>query len=145
MLLANYATAQISIPDVGDGWKVKIDSALSVIKNYDTPKYNLVIKECKRIDFWNGSFATTDDNTIVIPTSELKAGIVNDLAAIIVHESLHLYYAQHNIRASTRIHSNVSQEEADCYFYEFDFLSKIPNIQPWLLQNAYKQYLKFKL
>jgi hypothetical protein len=140
ILLCSYsAIGQIKIPDVGDGWKAKIDSALTVVKTNDLPKYKLIINVCNRIDFWNASFATTESKTIIVPTKELQAGVINDLAAILVHESLHLFYEQNHL------HVTVAAEEADCYFYEFDFLSKIPNVEPWLLKNAYKQYLKFKL
>ena len=35
--------SQIKIDDVGDGWKMKVDSAVSVIKNSDPDKYNILI------------------------------------------------------------------------------------------------------
>ena len=34
--------AQIKVPNVGPGWKEKVDSALTVIRTYDCDKYELV-------------------------------------------------------------------------------------------------------
>jgi hypothetical protein len=129
--------AQIKVPNVGPGWKEKVDSALTVIRTYDCYKYELVTQYCKEIEYWNGTFATTDSNSILIPTSELQAGVINDLAAIIVHESLHLYFL-HN-------HSGYpnNAEERICYLYELEFLRKIPNVEPWLIENAEKQITRY--
>ena len=138
LLLTFTSSAQIKIPDVGNGWKAKVDSALAVIKKYDSKKYKLIIEVCDEVEYWNGDFATTGKRSIVIPTSELRTGIINDLAAILVHESLHLYYAQNDMRMDVLI------EETNCYYYEFTFLSKVPNVEPWLLKNAANHGIKTK-
>jgi hypothetical protein len=124
---------QIKVPNVGDGWKPKVEAALEVIKTYDCEKYTELLNVCTQIEYWNGTFATTDVNSIIIPTSELKAGFINDIAAIIVHESLHLYFQKHNVKLTPR------DEERLCYLYELEFLLKIPNVEPWLIEHAKKQ------
>jgi hypothetical protein len=125
--------AQIKVPDVGPGWKEKVDSAIVVIRTYDCDKYELAVEHCKEIEYWTGAFATTDVTSILIPKTELNAGVINNIAAIIVHESLHLYFLH------TRARYTVSVEERLCYLYELEFLKKIPNVEPWLIKNAEKQ------
>lgn len=129
--------AQIKVPNVGPGWKEKVDSALNVIRIYDCDKYELVVEHCKEIEYWTGAFATTDINSILIPRSELSAGVINDIAAIIVHESLHLYFL-HNRSAYP-----ANTEERLCYLYELEFLRKIPNVEPWLIENSKKQLKRY--
>lgn len=124
---------QIKVPNVGDGWKPKVEAALEVIKTYDCDKYVELLNVCTEIEYWTGSFATTDKTSIIIPTSELKAGVINDIAAILVHESLHLYFLKHNVKLDPR------EEERLCYLYELEFLKKIPNVEPWLIEHAEKQ------
>ena len=138
LLFCTTAQAQIQVAKAGDDWHVKIDSALTVIRTYDLEKYELLQRYCKRIDYWTGTFATTENkHNILIPASEIRLGIVNDLAAILVHESLHLYYLNNNIRMS------VYEEESKCYLYELDFLYCIPNVEPWLLTHALTQAVIF--
>jgi len=131
--------SQISIPDVGNKWKLKVEMALDVIKRYDYTKYIQLQDVCTDIEFWGGSFATTAKSSIIIPTAELEAGVINDLAAIIVHESLHLYFAKHNVKLTP------AHEERLCYMYELELLFKIPNVEPWLIEHAEKQESKFNI
>jgi hypothetical protein len=74
-----------------------------------------------------------DANSILIPKTELNAGVINNIAAIIVHESLHLYFLH------KRVGYAASVEERLCYLYELEFLKKIPNVEPWLIKNAERQ------
>lgn len=125
------AAAQIKVADVGDGWKNKVEAALQVIQTNDSVKYQLLQKYCTRIDYWTGSFATTENGTtIIIPASEMRVGVVNDIAAVIVHESLHLYFERNNLIYP------INEEEVYCYLYELEFLYCISNVEPWLIQNA---------
>jgi len=126
-LLSN---AQIKIDDVGDGWKSKVDSAIKLIKSIDTVKYNLLKESCSNVRFWTGGFSTTEDSCILISAKEAKYGSVNDIAACLVHESLHLYIQRNHISM------NPLDEEQLCYLYELDFLFQIKNVEPWLLQHA---------
>jgi hypothetical protein len=135
LVLSQNCYAQIKVPDVGDGWKGKILLAIDKIHDCDSSKYTTLLSVCNEVEFWTGSFATIDKQSILIPTTELKAGIINDLAAILVHESMHLHLKKTGIRPS------VAEEERLCYEYELDFLQKIPGVEPWLLNNC-KQQIK---
>ena len=33
----------------------------------------------------------------------------------------------------------LNEEESQCYMYEFEFLTKLKNLEPWLLQHTIKQ------
>ena len=81
------------ITDVGDGWKGKVEQALDTIQKYDIEKYYLIMETCKVVAFWNGGFSTTEsDSIITIPSKEMNNGNIYNIAAILVHESLHLYF-----------------------------------------------------
>ena len=109
------AFSQIRIDDVGDGWKGLVEQALKVIETTDTAKYNLVTQYCTQITYGLQPFSTIEsDHVIILPTAEMKKGIVNDIAAAIVHESLHLYFIHNSIG------TNVQAEEAICYAYELE-------------------------
>ena len=135
LVLSQNCYAQIKVPDVGDGWKGKILLAIDKIHDCDSSKYTTLLSVCNEVEFWTGSFATIDKQSILIPTAELKAGIINDLAAILIHESMHLHLKKIRVRPS------VAEEERLCYEYELDFLQKIPGVEPWLLNNC-KQQIK---
>jgi hypothetical protein len=57
-------------------------------------------------------------------------GSINNIAAIIIHESKHLYYLKNKISLPPH------EEELRCYKYELSFLTKVPNVEPWLVDNA---------
>ena len=127
-------SSQITIPNVGDGWKTKVQQAIEVIKKYDSHKYNVLIYECKQIDFGLASFATSDGkSTIILPVEVLNRGCINDIAACLVHESLHIQFS----KAGNRLGEDF--EEVICYRWELDFLQKIPNAERWLISNALYQ------
>jgi hypothetical protein len=127
-------SSQIIIPNVGDGWKTKVQQAIEVIKKYDLHKYNVLIYECKQIDFGLASFATSDGkSTIILPVEVLNRGCINDIAACLVHESLHIQFS----KAGNRLGEDF--EEVICYKWELDFLQKIPNAERWLISNALYQ------
>lgn len=139
LLCANFsAFGQIKVPDVGDGWKSKVNEAIELIRKIDTAKYNILIKTCDDIEYWNGSFSTTDTRSIIIPTSELRYGNINNIAAILIHESMHLYTKQNGF-----CFESPNDEEWYCYIYELDFLLQIPNVEDWLIENARKQIIKY--
>jgi hypothetical protein len=127
-------SAQIKIDDVGDGWKNKVEQAIEVIKQYDPEKYTLLMENCEHISYSLLPFSTTEtQNTILISQKEIIAGNINDLAATLVHESLHLYFWRNNIVFPK------NEEEILCYTYELELLFKIPNVEPWLISHAKKQ------
>lgn len=125
---------RIHIAKAGDGWDLLIDSALTLIKNTDSVKYSFILHVCTTVDFWAGEFSSNDgESSILVSVKDVKLNSVNNLAAILLHESMHLYYAQNNIQVS------VNEEERACYVYEFEFLSKLQKLEPWLLQHTLKQ------
>ena len=133
LLFTTSSFGQIKITDVGPNWKNRVDSALILIKKYDSQKYNLLLKHCKNIGFSNLKFSSIEgDNTIILSTYDVSGGSLNNIASAIVHESAHLFFYNSNFFSTS------SEEERICYRYELDFLLKIPNCEKYLINNAYK-------
>jgi hypothetical protein len=61
---------------------------------------------------------------------------INNIAAILVHESYHLYIWKAKIRLTEK------KEEHEAYLYEYDFLCKLANVEEWLFMNAINQIIK---
>ena len=120
LLFINYnVIGQVKIDDVGDGWVNKVNQALKLIKQIDSEKYDTLIEVCDHITFWNGNFSTTEDShTIMISQSDILRGSVNNVAAVLVHESRHLYFRKHGIKMKE------IDEETMSYLYELQFLKK---------------------
>jgi hypothetical protein len=137
ILLINVKSySQIVVDKAGDSWDLKVYKALELIKTTDTEVYNNVLMYCDRITFWSGGYSTNEGypnkkGSIIISSADAKYNSINNIAAIIVHESLHLYYRYTNIK--------VSNEERKCYVYEYEFLVKVPNIDPFLLKHCLNQ------
>lgn len=131
LFISIYSFGQLKITDVGDGWKNKVDSALKIIQTYDIEKYNVILETCTLIGYWNESFSTTEgDSVILISTKDINNESINNIAAILVHESMHLYIKQLYAKV------NPNREETICYVYELNFLYKVPNVELWLIDNA---------
>jgi len=131
LLTLNKVYAQISIVDIGDGWKQRVDSAITLIKTYDYDKYEVLVRHCKNVGFWDGPFSSIEnENSIVITKNDIKGKSLNNIAAILVHESKHLELLSRDKNTDENL------EEFICYSYEYDFLKKIPNVEIWLLDNA---------
>jgi hypothetical protein len=93
---------------------------------------------CKHISYSTATFATTESGTtILIPRREMVVGNINDIAAALVHESLHLYMLQNKLIMPE------ADEEVLCYAYELEFLLQIPGVETWLLEHARKQIAYF--
>lgn len=140
LLFLNYnVVGQIKIDDVGDGWIEKTNCAISLIKKYDYEKYELLVEVCNHITFWNGSFSTTEDeHTIMISQNDIMKGSVNNVAAVLIHESRHLYFRKHNVKMKE------IDEETMAYVYELQFLQKIPNVEQFLIDNAKRRIINPK-
>jgi hypothetical protein len=133
LLLTTSLFSQIKVADVGPNWKNRVDSALILIKKYDSTKYKFLLKHCKQIGFSQLKFSTIEDgNTIILSTYDVNFGSLNNIASAIVHESAQLFFYNSNF------FSTASEEERVCYSYELDFLLKIPNCEKYLINNAYK-------
>jgi hypothetical protein len=138
-LLPIFGHSQMVIDDVGDNWKLRVDSALQVVKKYDSINYSKILTNCKKVSFWNGSFSTVEDSqTILITQKDMKHSSINNIAAILVHESTHLFII------NKRLKYTPSDEEVFCYFVELRFLEKIPNVEDWLINNTKKMILYYE-
>jgi len=130
------ASGQIRIDKAGDDWDLKIDSAITLIKQVDSNYYNVLIEHCQHVEIWIGSFSTNywDDTTgtIIVSVNDIKLNSINNIAAILVHESCHLLYLKGGIIL------NEKEEERSCYTYEYFFLLQVPNVEPWLLEHAFR-------
>jgi len=134
VVVGNVPSHPIYVSKAGDGWDLKVDSAITLIKNIDSVKYSRLLRVCTNVDFWAGKFSSNDgDKTILVSVNDVKLNSVNNLAAILIHESMHLYISQNNIQLT------LNEEESQCYMYEFEFLTKLKNLEPWLLQHTIKQ------
>ena len=111
----------------------RIDSAKSLILKVGPPFSDILKTHVKEITTWGGSYSTCYSDpgkpgTIYLTETEIKFGDINNLAAAIVHESFHLkfqYYVEYP-----------DTEEVLCYKFELGFLKKIPNLDPWLIDNC---------
>ena len=138
LFLNNLAYSQIKVDKAGDGWQLKIDSALTLIKKVDIEKYQLIDSVCDRVEFWSSGFSSNEGSyggkgTILVAVKDVQLNSINNLAVVLVHESLHLHVVQKGYIIAPE------QEEAWCYRYELDFIDKLKNPEPWLKQHAIKQ------
>ena len=131
--------SQIKIDKAGDGWDLKIDSALQLIKKTDIIKYNLIDSVCTSISFWVSEFSSCEltDSTgvIYVSTKDVKLNSINNLAAVLVHESFHLYLRKRGTVLTT------NQEEYFCYYYELGLINKLSNVEDWLIQHTKQQII----
>jgi len=138
LTLPSLLLSQIVIDKAGDGWDSKIDSALQLIKKTDIEKYQLLDSVCGKVEFWSSGFSSNEGKygekgIILVAVKDVKLNSINNLAVVLVHESLHLHVLQKGYIIIPE------QEEAWCYRYELDFISKLPNPEPWLKQHAITQ------
>ena len=129
---------QIQVDKAGDGWDQKIDSAISLIRETDPDKYSLLESNCSKVSFWVSDFSSNEitpeeKGIIYISTKEIGLNSINNLAAVLVHESLHLYLSRKGATFP------VEKEENYCYKYELEFIRKLPNPEPWLVQHTQEQ------
>ena len=133
-LVSVKLTAQIRVYDMGYGWKPKVDSALKIIKTNDVEKYNVIIKYCRTISFWSGDYSTTEDSNIIcISKKDIQYTSINNIAAILVHESKHLEFIN-----TTKIYSEEIEEIVQ--LPRFEVIEKIHNGR-FLLLNDLNQGL----
>jgi len=133
-----FGQSQIKIDDVGDNWRLRVDSALQIVKKYDTTNYNVILKYCKNVSFWNGNFSTVEDSqTVVITRKDVTHSCLNNISAILVHEATHLKIINQKLKYTP------IEEEIFCYYTELEFLRRIPNVEDWLINNAKKMIIYY--
>jgi len=135
LLIPFTISGQIKVDKAGDGWDLKIDSALTVIKCTDLQKHQLLDSVCQEVSFWISNFSSNElvgkTGKIYVSTKDIKLG-VNNLACVLIHESLHLYFLRKGVKMAP------AEEENYCYRYELEFIEKLANPEPWLKENALK-------
>lgn len=142
LIISTQTEAQIIVDKGGDGWSVQVDSALTLIKKTSPKHWQIVEESCNHISMWNGTVSTTQPDpglnkgTIVISKDDFKLGSINNIASVIVHESRHLWISRMGIKFHT-----VNLEESHCYLWELEFLQTIPNVEPWLVQHVFNQFI----
>ena len=122
LFLAVPCFAQIKIDKAGDGWDLKVDSAIQLIKKVDIDKYKMLDTNCSQVSFMI--------SPIYIAVADLKLNSINNIAVVLVHESLHLYIAKKGIEMIPE------KEETFCYMYELSFIKNLENPEPWLIEHA---------
>jgi hypothetical protein len=138
LLIPLQLFGQIKVDDVGDGWKAKVDSAITLVQTVSPEAYRILLTSTDRVEFWLGDRSSTrpDPNyqkgIILLAVDEMQLGVVN-IAAVLVHESLHLHFH----RTQTKL--DQKQEEVTAYFWELIFLLSVPNCPDWLIINAETQ------
>lgn len=143
LCLTTKVNAQIKIDKAGDGWSDMVQQALDTIRKYDPIRYELLDQVCDHISTWNGSVSTNEwdsvrqKGTIIISVGDFRLKSINNIAAVIVHESSHLEYR------SIKLAQPPATEELDCYLDELDFLRILPYIEPWLLQHTLQMIVNF--
>jgi hypothetical protein len=131
IFISNYSFSQIKIDDIGDGWKSKVESAISLIKENDINSYDMLIKNCLNIEFIIGNQSTTKPpNTIAISCADMSLNSINNIAAVLVHESYHLYLWNNKINMSN------FKEEYKASMHEYRFLIKIEGVESWLINST---------
>lgn len=136
-LLTCFTHSQILVSKAGDGWDKQVDSAINLIKTTDPDKFQVLKLVCDKVDFWIGNHSTCfyedKKGTIIIAVKDIELNSINNLAAILVHESLHLTIMMNNKQMP------VNEEEYLCYRYELSFISKLQNPEYWLLEHIKTQ------
>ena len=113
-----------------------IDSAITLVQKTDIEVYNRLDSVCDGVDLWLGSFSSCSDGIIYISRNDVLLGVQN-VAAVLVHESQHLWIWNKGIEVDKPI------EEIMCYKYELAFLNKVPNCSWELKKHAVDFIIEF--
>ena len=137
--VASHPEKGIYVPDVGDGWKNKVDSAITLIKTFDREKYEMLRKYCDTVEFIVSDHSSVKyESTIALSVEDVKLGSVNNIASALVHESRHLYFHRKRIVMDPR------SEEIECYSYEYDFLCSLPEVEDILFLHTVRQIIHYQ-
>ena len=120
LFLTINASTQIIIADEDEILRSRVDSALSIIETSDPSRYSLLLENCDKIDF--SDYATPislSNGVVIIPVEMINESTVNEIAGIIVNQSMHLFFINYVIEMDKHL------EDITCSAYEIDFLLKI--------------------
>lgn len=122
LFLSINASSQIIIADEDEILRSRVDSALSIIQTSDISRYSFLLENCDKIDF--SDYATPislSNGVMLIPVEMINESSVNEIAGIIVNQSMHLFFINYVIEMDKHL------EDITCSAYEIDFLLKIMN------------------
>lgn len=115
-------SSQIIIADEDEILRSRVDSALTIIEASDPSRYSLLLENCDKIAFSNYSTPISLSNgAVIIPVEMINGSTVNEIAGIIVNQSMHLFFINYLIEMDKHL------EDIICTAYEIDFLLKISN------------------
>ncbi len=141
LVIPNFLFSQIKVDKAGDGWDYKIDSAINLIRETSTRHYAAVLDVVNKVEFWNTNYSSNNliegKGVVVIAVQDVKLSVAN-LAAVLVHESFHLFCLKYNVQYSPR------QEELLAYSFELSFLEMLPGDQFFLINHAKQQIENYK-
>ena len=135
--------SQPVIDVAGDDWRGKVLTSLDQIRESDEASYSVIIKSVNRVSFWMGEFSSnfvseSGERTILISTLDITSKSINNISAILVHESVHLWAEMNNVDLDP------ADEEILCYSLELEFLKRVRDVEPWLLEHAETQIKKYQ-
>jgi hypothetical protein len=114
------AGSQIVISGTNGKLEDKVNSAISLVEETDSSMYNILLDNCNKIDFWDSdSIMSFSNGAILIPVKELEQGSIEDLSAILIKESMRLFF----INSMVDMEDNL--EDVICYTYELDYRRKL--------------------
>ena len=129
--------SQIKVDKAGDGWDSIVYSAINLIKKTSPLHYAVLIKTTQNVEFWNENYSSNNvidgKGIIVISAKDIKLNSLNNIAAVLVHESYHLKFFIYGPTLKGY------DEEYQCYLYELKFLKLLPNVESDLVAYTAEQ------
>lgn len=120
LILAINASSQITVSGEDEILRSRVDSALSIIEASDTSRYNFLLENCDKIDFSGyASPVCLSNGAMIIPIEMINRSSVNEIAGIIVNQSMHLFFINYMIEMDKLL------EDITCSAYEIDFLLRL--------------------
>jgi hypothetical protein len=139
-LLPQVLCSQINVHKAGNGWDSTVYAALKLIQQVSPIHYLLVLENVQTVEFWNEDYSSNNlinnNGVVVISRKDMELGSLNNIAAILIHESCHIKFLKANFILRG------AEEEFRCYSVELKFLEMLPNVEPDLL-NHVKEYKNF--
>jgi len=142
-LLPHVLCSQINVHKAGDGWDSIVKQAILLISKTSPTHYKMLIDHVDVIEFWNENYSSNNivdgKGVIVVSINDIKLGSLNNIAAVLIHETYHLHMMSLPYIVSGR------EEEYQAYSFELKFLKLLPNVEPDLLEFTKEQVKLWKL
>ena len=140
LLFSLTSSAQIKVYRAGDFWDLEIKKSLQQIEKVDPFMYNYVETNVDRISVWNSginSFEVVNGERIIfISSKNFGRGSINNLSSTIIHEAYHIAHRDEN--------NPVCNEEMQAYLFELNYLFKIKDVEPWLVEFVYNKAMEYR-